>query len=298
MPTRARRSSSSREGELSVFLDGLEFRLGRGDLLRIPALTVHWKQNRGLQAAILHELHSPPRGVLGSGSLLDPYEREDASHRGNGHVRFGQTYRASRYLTDGAESFPAAPDDHPLLARGGPLWDAAVAAELPRQHGSAGTNRAIRVAGESFSILYSERVGLKARPHFHAAEQLSYVVSGEVWTFVDDRVLYAKTGDVIRVPGNVIHWALVEPGKTAVTFEVHTPVQGDPVVSSKTGLRFLLPEHRIPNVHWIPGGFPTDALPARELEAYEAGLLGAARETIELQKRVRARDLTPIGGRR
>ena len=120
------------EGELSVFLDGLEFRLGRGDLLRIPALTVHWKQNRGLQAAILHELHSPPRGVLGSGSLLDPYEREDASHRGNGHVRFGQTYRASRYLTDGAESFPAAPDDHPRLARGGPLWDAAVAAELPR----------------------------------------------------------------------------------------------------------------------------------------------------------------------
>ena len=111
-------------------------------------------------------------------------------------------------------------------------------------------------------------------------------------------MIYAKAGDVIRVPGNVIHWALVEPGETAVTFEVHTPVQGDPVVSAKTGCDFLLPEHRIPNVHWIPGGFPTDALPAEELEAYEAGLLAAARETIELQKRMPARDLTPIGGRR
>ena len=75
--------------------------------------------------------------------------------------------------TDGSESFPVAPDDHPLLARGKPLWDAAVAAELPRQHGSAGTNKAIRVAGESFAILYSERVGPEgaaALPRRRAAE--------------------------------------------------------------------------------------------------------------------------------
>ena len=286
------------DGEVSVFLDGLEFRLGKGDLLRVPALAVHWKETRGDVPAVLHELHNPPRGIAGSGSLLDAYEREDASHGGNGHVRFGQTYRASRYLLDGSDAFPVAPDDHPLIARGGPLWDKAVAAELPRQHGSEGTNRAIRVAGESFSILYSERVGLKARPHLHAAEQLSYVVSGEVWTFVDDRVFFSKAGDVIRVPGNVIHWALVEPGTTAVTFEVHTPVQGDPVVSAKGGLTFLLPEHRVPQIAWIPGGFPTDALPAEELEDYEAGLLKAARESLALQERVPSRQLTPIGGRR
>jgi quercetin dioxygenase-like cupin family protein len=286
------------EGELSVFLDGHEFRLAAGDFLRIPALTVHWKENRSAKPAVLHELHNPPRVGDGSGSLLDAFEREDASFGGRKQVHFAQTYRASRYLTDGAGSFPVASDDHPRLARGEAAWARAVASELPREHGSAGTNKSVRIAGETMAILYSERVGLKARPHFHAAEQLSYVVRGEVWTFIDDRVVFAKAGDVIRVPGNVIHWALVEPGETAVTFEVHTPLQGDPALSSKNGLRFLVPEHRISTLSWIPGGFPTDALPAEELEAYEAGLLQAARESLELQKRVPARGVTPTGSRR
>ena len=64
---RERGDLRARRGRLSVYLDGLEFRLGPGDLLRIPALAVHWKQNRGSKEAILHELHSPPRGVLGTG---------------------------------------------------------------------------------------------------------------------------------------------------------------------------------------------------------------------------------------
>jgi quercetin dioxygenase-like cupin family protein len=286
------------DGELSVYLEGLEFKLVTGDLLRIPALAVHWKENRGTKAAVLHEFHNPPQGAPGSGSLLDPYEREDTQVGGSPYVKLGQTYRASRYFTDGAESFPVAPDDHPYVAHGKALWEAAVASELPAFHGSAGTNKSIIVAGETFSILYSERVGLKARPHQHAAEQLSYVIKGEVWTFVDGRVFFSKAGDVIRVPGNIIHWALVEPGTTAVTFEVHTPLQGDPVAAAKYGRKYLLPEHRVPSLSWIPGGFPTDALPAEELEAYEAGLLTAAKAELELQKRTPVSAVTPIGGRR
>jgi quercetin dioxygenase-like cupin family protein len=282
-------------GELSVYIDGLEFTLSQGDFIRIPALTVHWKRNHGGEPATLLELHNPPRSGNGSGSLLDTFEREDASYRPGAAVRFGQTYRASRYYTDGEERFPQAPEDHYLRARGDRVWSGASAQPLPRQHGSAGTNKSVRVGSETMAILLSERVGLKARPHLHAAEQISYVVEGEVWTFVDDRVFYSGPGDFIRVPGNVVHWALVEPGQKAITFEVHTPLQGDPVHAQ--GMNWLVPPHRVPALAWIPGGFPTDALPAEELETYEAGLLEATRESVRLQKRA-ARGVKPTGARR
>jgi quercetin dioxygenase-like cupin family protein len=153
-----------------------------------------------------------------------------------------------------------------------------------------------RVGVESMALLVGERVGFKMRPHFHAAEQITYVVSGEVWTFVDDRVLFSGPGDFVRVPGNVVHWASVEPGSSAFTWEVHTPLQGDPVEAE--GITWLVPPHRIPNLSWIPGGFINDAVPVDELEAYEAGLLQATRESLELEKRLAGVGTKPTGARR
>jgi quercetin dioxygenase-like cupin family protein len=281
-------------GNLSVYIDGVEFRLAAGDFIRIPALAVHWKRNHSKEPAVSLELHNPPRPGAATGSLLDTFEREDSSYSAAEPVRFGQTYRASRYYSDGEEGFSPAPDDHHLLARGDRIWNGTSAQPLPRQHGSAGTNKSVRVGSETMAVLLSERVGLKARPHLHAAEQISYVVEGEVWTFVDDRVFYSGPGDLIRVPGNIVHWALVDPGTKAVTFEVHTPLQGDPV--SAQGMNWLVPPHRVASLSWIPGGFPTDALPAEELEAYEAGLLQATRESRKLQKRA-SRGVKPTGAR-
>jgi quercetin dioxygenase-like cupin family protein len=282
-------------GELSVAIDGLEFRVAGGDFIRIPALAVHWKRNLSSEPAVLLELHNPPKAGTASGSLLDTFEREDASHGAEDPVRFGQTYRASRYYADGEASLSSAPEGHPLFTRGVDAWNGASAQPLPKQHGSAGTNKSVRVGSETMAILLSERVGLKARPHLHAAEQISYVVEGEVWTFVDDRVFFSGPGDLIRVPGNIVHWALVEPGKKAITFEVHTPLQGDPV--NAQGMNWLVPPHRVPALSWIPGGFPTDALPAEELEVYEAGLLQATRESLKLQP-LASHGVKPTGARR
>jgi quercetin dioxygenase-like cupin family protein len=284
------------EGELSVLIDGAEYQLRTGDFFRIPALAVHWKRNRSAAPAVVLELHNRPRRSANAASLLDTFEREDASFGAGKAVRFGQTYRASRYYADGEEDFPKTPSGSPLLARGDDVWAGASAQPLPNIHGSAGTNKSVRVGGETMAILLSERVGLKARPHLHAAEQISYVVEGEVWTFIDDRVVFSKAGDVIRVPGNVVHWALVEPGKKAVTFEVHTPLQGDPVTAH--GMNWLVPPHRVPNLSWIPGGFPTDALPAEDLEPFEAGLVQATTESLELEKHVAGYGIKPTGARR
>jgi quercetin dioxygenase-like cupin family protein len=282
------------EGELSVYIDGLEFKLGEGDFLRIPALAVHWKRNRGQRPATVLELHNPPIGAPGSGSLLDTFEREDASFGGAAPLLFGQTYRASRYYADGEDEFPEAPGDHVLRARAADVWAGVVAQANGVNHGNRGETKTTRVGGETMAILLGERIGFKMRPHFHAAEQISYVVSGEVWTFVDDRVFYSQPGDFIRVPGNVVHWASVDRDQTAFTWEVHTPLQGDPVEAK--GITWLVPEHRIPNLTWIPGGFINDALPVEELEAYESGLLQATRESLKLRERA-DHGVKPTGAR-
>jgi quercetin dioxygenase-like cupin family protein len=281
------------EGELSVFIDGLEFKLFEGDFLRIPALAVHSKRNRSPRQAVLLELHSPSRR---GASLLDAFEREDASHGGSEPVPFGQTYRASRYYADDEETFAEAPADNPLLARGADVWRGIEPSTSGQNHGNKGQTKMVRVGGETLAILLGERIGFKMRPHFHAAEQISYVVEGEVWTFIDDRVIFSQPGDFIRVPGNVVHWAMVEPGEKAVTFEVHAPLQGDPVEA--TGTTWLVPPHRIPSLSWIPGGFINDALPVDELEAYEAGLLQAARASLELQDQVAGLGVKPTGAKR
>jgi quercetin dioxygenase-like cupin family protein len=282
------------EGELSVLLDGLELKLVEGDFFRIPALSVHWKRNRSAKPAVVLELHNPPTGGPGSGSLLDTLEREDASFGGAPPVRFGQTYRASRYYADGEEEFPQAPADHVLRARADDVWAGVVAQSNGTNHGNRGQTKTTRVGGETMALLLGERIGFKMRPHFHAAEQISYVVSGELWTFVDDRVFYSQPGDFIRVPGNVVHWASVEPGETAFSWEVHTPLQGDPVEAK--GITWLVPPHRVPNLSWIPGGFINDALPVEELEAYEAGLLQATKESLKLQPHA-GHGVKPTGAR-
>jgi quercetin dioxygenase-like cupin family protein len=161
-------------------------------------------------------------------------------------------------------------------------------------HGNRGETRTTRVGGETMAILLGERIGFKMRPHFHAAEQISYVVEGEVWTFVDDRVFYSGPGDFIRVPGNVVHWASVARGKSAFTWEVHTPLQGDPVEAS--GVTWLVPGHRLPHLRWIPGGFINDALPVDELEGFESSLVEARSESLKLLARS-PRGVKPTGAR-
>lgn len=283
------------EGELSVVMSGLKFSLFKGDFIRIPSMTVHWKRNRSALPAVMLELHNPAGEQVNSHSLLDSFERDDASFDSRGALRLGRTYRASHYYADGEDNFTPAPDDNPLFARWQKASSGSSAQQLNRVYASEGTNKGFQVAAESMSILYSERVGLKARPHFHAAEQISYVVEGEVWTFIEDRVVLARAGDFVRVPGNAIHWAMVKPGQKAVTFEVHTPLQGDPVAAHRT---YLVPDHRIPLLHWIPGGFSSDALPAEQLEPMESELIEAASQGSRLQGEVHSQGVSATGSQR
>ena len=61
--------------------------------------------------------------------------------------------------------------------------------------------------------------GYHTRPHMHDCEQMNYIVSGEMYFFVDGRGYRCRQGDVMRIPRNKVHWAWNRGKDTAVIFE-------------------------------------------------------------------------------
>jgi mannose-6-phosphate isomerase-like protein (cupin superfamily) len=78
--------------------------------------------------------------------------------------------------------------------------------------------------GSDTSWMFAERgPGYHTDPHHHDAEQINYVVEGEIWFFVADDGYHCRAGDIMRIPPGKWHWAWNRgPGK-AVVLESHSP---------------------------------------------------------------------------
>ena len=84
--------------------------------------------------------------------------------------------------------------------------------------------RSQKVHGTDTSIMFAERAaGYHTSPHQHDCEQMNYIVSGEIFFFVDGRGYRCKAGDIMRIPRNKVHWAWNRGTETAVVFESHSP---------------------------------------------------------------------------
>lgn len=84
--------------------------------------------------------------------------------------------------------------------------------------------RSQKVYGVETSIMFAERgPGYHTSPHMHDCEQMNYIVSGEIFFFVDGRGYRCKAGDVMRIPRNKVHWAWNRGTEKAVVFESHSP---------------------------------------------------------------------------
>lgn len=92
------------------------------------------------------------------------------------------------------------------------------------EYGSHGGDLETRtVYGKSASMVYARRPdGYHSSPHVHPAEQLNFVLEGELWMFVEDEAALLEPGDFHRVPGMAVHWAKVEDGP-CVLVEAHSP---------------------------------------------------------------------------
>jgi quercetin dioxygenase-like cupin family protein len=81
-----------------------------------------------------------------------------------------------------------------------------------------------RAFGAECSLMHAVRApGYHTTPHAHAAEQINYVLQGEIWFFVEGEGFHCKAGDFHRVPSNKIHWAWNRSDADAVVVEAHSP---------------------------------------------------------------------------
>src|SRR5260370_41294652 len=95
--------------------------------------------------------------------------------------------------------------------------------------------RSQKVHGTDTSLMFAERApGYHTSPHQHDCEQMNYIVSGEIFFFVDGRGYRCKASDVMRIPRNKVHLAWNRGTETAVVFDSHsTPLRdcGDTAVA-------------------------------------------------------------------
>jgi quercetin dioxygenase-like cupin family protein len=88
--------------------------------------------------------------------------------------------------------------------------------------------------------------GYRTRPHFHASDQINYILEGEIWYFVEDKGFHCEKGDFVRIPSNKIQWEWNRSGADAVVVETHAP----PMIGGQSieGAVGLFDESEIPAI--------------------------------------------------
>lgn len=144
---------------------------------------------------------------------------------------------------------------------------------VPAQHLTGGSIGAQIAYGQESSIMVATRQpGYHSKAHRHDAEQLNYVLEGELYIFVDDTGFLAKKGDVFRIPRNAAHWSWVQGDTPCVLLEVHTPsLIGDPGVLS-TAVPLLRENDDRSALRYVETDWPTDL----DRAAVERKVLGLA----------------------
>ncbi len=78
--------------------------------------------------------------------------------------------------------------------------------------------------GNECSLMHAIRApGYHTTPHAHEAEQINYVLEGEIWGFVEERGFHCRAGDFHRIPAHKIHWAWNRSDTDTVVVEAHSP---------------------------------------------------------------------------
>jgi quercetin dioxygenase-like cupin family protein len=127
------------------------------------------------------------------------------------------------------------------------------------KHLSGGSIGAKIVHGKDASMIVATREpGYHSKPHLHDAEQLNYVLAGELYVFIDRDGFLAKEGDLFRVPRNAVHWSWVQGNKPCVLLEMHAPpLIGDPGVVD-TAVALMDGAEKVADVVRVGSEWPTD----------------------------------------
>ncbi|MFH1560193.1 MAG: cupin domain-containing protein [Chloroflexota bacterium] len=210
------------DGEIWFFVEDKAHKCRAGDFQRIPRNAIHWAWNRSDKPAAVVEPHAPPSGEHAhpdlQGGLFDDEETPRIRARANEHedVQFDPgRAEQSPPLTSGlyvpAEKLPVVRSQHSLMVSG-----------QVEVRGVYGTEMSLAIVARP--------AGYHSSPHVHDAEQISHILEGEIWFFVEDKGFRCKAGDFQRIPRNAIHWEWNPSDKPVRTCEVCSP----PVLEMET----------------------------------------------------------------
>ena len=127
-----------------------------------------------------------------------------------------------------------------------------------------------RCHGVETSIMFADRgPGYHTRPHQHDAEQMNYIVSGEIWFFVDGHGYRCRAGDIMRIPRNHVHWAFNRSNEHVTIIESHCPpLIGNNAEARKTAHALLGADENMADVNCVVNHvIPMDASKIAEIEA-------------------------------
>ena len=104
------------------------------------------------------------------------------------------------------------------------IQDVPICIPKPPQQGRGGNVELRIVYGSDIGIMVGSRsFGYHSKPHFHDAEQFNYILSGEIWFFIEDEGFLCKSGDILRIPRNKVHWTWCKHPDGVQFLEAHCP---------------------------------------------------------------------------
>jgi quercetin dioxygenase-like cupin family protein len=92
------------------------------------------------------------------------------------------------------------------------------------QVGQGGAMSTYQIHGTQCGMMVATRTGgYHSSPHKHVAEQLNYVIDGEIWIFVEKEGFHLRAGDFLRVPSMAVHWAWIRSTGSCTMVEAFSP---------------------------------------------------------------------------
>src|SRR4051794_17888639 len=193
------------EGELWVYVDGSAYHLKEGDAIRIPSGATHWMWNRSDAPCTFYESNCPPLAgqvppSVQAGRMIEASRAElDKLPR--------IVWLAEKYSRE-VEEKNLPPVEGPLMARADSLATSVHGGAIGAAAAGKLTSKCVH--GLHHNMTIARRKGsYHSAPHIHDAEQLHFVVSGDIDIYRDDCGFSCKPGDFNIIPRNTPHWAHV-----------------------------------------------------------------------------------------
>lgn len=211
------------DGELWVYLEGVPYLLKQGDAIRMPRMKMHWMWNRSSKKCVFYESNCPP--LIG-----DPVVRNSRSglfdeSRAPEGADYPQVVWLAKKYADEAERKTETPMEGPLLVRAADLTTSVHSGAIGAAASGKLTSKCVHGLEHNMTIA-TRKGGYHSVPHIHDAEQIHFLVKGEIKIYTSENGFDCREGDFNIVPRNIPHWALVPTDDENILLQVHSPVLG------------------------------------------------------------------------